>query len=99
GACDAESGALCEGRGAAGRRMRVLRVPRLLARLPAPPLHVERAPGVSAPHAPTRDLLPSRPARHARAAPRAAVAAGAFGPFQARFFARYAVSSVDVSRD
>jgi queuine tRNA-ribosyltransferase len=30
---------------------------------------------------------------------RAAIAAGAFGPFQARFFARYAVSSVDVSRD
>jgi len=30
---------------------------------------------------------------------RAAIAAGGFGPFQARFFARYAVSSVDVSRD
>jgi len=30
---------------------------------------------------------------------RAAIAAGAFGPFQARFFARYAVSSNDVSRD
>jgi queuine tRNA-ribosyltransferase len=30
---------------------------------------------------------------------RAAIAAGAFGAFQARFFARYAVSSVDVSRD
>src|SRR5437667_1762939 len=30
---------------------------------------------------------------------RAAIVAGAFGPFQARFFARYAVSSVDVSRD
>jgi queuine tRNA-ribosyltransferase len=30
---------------------------------------------------------------------RAAIAAGAFGPFQARFFSRYAVSSVDVSRD
>jgi queuine tRNA-ribosyltransferase len=30
---------------------------------------------------------------------RAAIAAGAFGPFQARFFTRYAVSSVDVSRD
>ncbi len=30
---------------------------------------------------------------------RAAVAEGAFGPFKARFFARYAVSSVDVSRD
>jgi queuine tRNA-ribosyltransferase len=30
---------------------------------------------------------------------RAAIAAGTFGPFQARFFARYAVSSVDVSRD
>jgi queuine tRNA-ribosyltransferase len=30
---------------------------------------------------------------------RAAIVARAFGPFQARFFARYAVSSVDVSRD
>jgi queuine tRNA-ribosyltransferase len=30
---------------------------------------------------------------------RAAIVAGAFGPFQARFFSRYAVSSVDVSRD
>ena len=30
---------------------------------------------------------------------RAAIAAGAFGAFQSRFFARYAVSSVDVSRD
>jgi queuine tRNA-ribosyltransferase len=30
---------------------------------------------------------------------RAAILAGEFGPFQARFFARYAVSSVDVSRD
>jgi queuine tRNA-ribosyltransferase len=29
---------------------------------------------------------------------RAAIVARAFGPFQARFFARYAVSSVDVSR-
>jgi len=30
---------------------------------------------------------------------RSAIAEGVFGPFQARFFARYAVSSVDVSRD
>jgi len=30
---------------------------------------------------------------------RAAIAASAFGAFQARFFARYAVSSNDVSRD
>ena len=30
---------------------------------------------------------------------RSAIAAGVFGPFQARFFSRYAVSSVDVSRD
>ena len=30
---------------------------------------------------------------------RSAIAAGVFGPFQTRFFARYAVSSVDVSRD
>jgi queuine tRNA-ribosyltransferase len=30
---------------------------------------------------------------------RAAIVAGAFGPFQTRFFARYAVSSVDVSTD
>ena len=30
---------------------------------------------------------------------RSAIAEGVFGPFQARFFARYAVSSVDVSRE
>jgi queuine tRNA-ribosyltransferase len=30
---------------------------------------------------------------------RSAIAAGVFGPFQTRFFARYAVSSVDVSSD
>ena len=30
---------------------------------------------------------------------RTAIAGGAFGPFKARFFARYAVSSLDVSRD
>ena len=30
---------------------------------------------------------------------RAAIAGGVFGPFKARFFARYAVSSLDVSRD
>ncbi len=30
---------------------------------------------------------------------RAAIVGGAFGPFKARFFARYAVSSLDVSRD
>jgi queuine tRNA-ribosyltransferase len=33
------------------------------------------------------------------AAMREAIAAGAFGPFRARFFARYAVSSADVSLD
>src|SRR5262249_61794145 len=44
----------------------VLRVSRLVACVPAAPLHVERAPGVSAAHAPQRDVLPAARARHAR---------------------------------
>ncbi len=62
---DMFAGSVRARRRTARRGMRLLRLPRLLARLPSPPLHVRRAARVSTAHAAQRHVLPPAPTRDA----------------------------------